>query len=1019
MLQDFVVSRSMSEKPKRNEPEYQVGGFGEDITESTSLGDDGMFIEFDYETAAVFKRLADDIYESTEAGIREPLQNGITAIKRASRDADLAKEDGIINIEARDGEQVKLSIRDNGIGIRRSVLKEVLAVIGRSQNRDDGELSGKYGMGFLACYKLVGVRGGFLMYSNSRMTDNDPIKGIWKPGGFEMDQSGDNIPDRLDDDEYGTLFEFTLKEDVDISSVRSWVEKHSRWSRIPILYTEYDEDGKEVHNDEFGDKTLREHYEDSKSLLIDEQHFTAVSSPKASGQSLLINSPISPNADLSVGYLGWNIDIRLKNENGVVVEGPNRGYQPAGDKEYERMSEERRESYVPKSELTSEDVRLPEPTGTRDSLESQSKFWQYLEDRFADEYKSEISDILSCLSSKSDYLDLSDDERRILNDCIERFSLIHRTNKKTRDAFDNEFDIDVSDELIDAIRTSRKSVRLVKRGSKAKKASRKNTDAVSKVPALDAYHLGKSGDTYMGATLNQDKMDAVWDDSDENQVIRVKSSDEYEDLEWLFDWNQLRNVKKNLGQMDVSEEIVERLKTDRGTQSGKSRSKNSERDIKERHLTVHQDNLGRNGFTAEELKDMYDGGSEYLVLFPSNTDYNLSNHRSIQSSRIGIANCIVKVYDFLSECDNIYRIEDWYEHCQELEFSTSNGKMEAQEIADSEQVLLHALGGDIVDVFREDSVMDEMTTICRETATHNSSYGVNLDRLDKDEIIYVPVTPSELDQMRVCFESTECDVCTLTGDITVDEIGSGQSPVDSDIYWYTWSRLPRWRDTKEIDTFNDYQWNLDPDWIWLIDSLATSEYEVKSLSGLNILPPEEVLSFHTNEGHMSLRSVTKDYSTTVLHILPVETVDAFRTEGVDDDTLDYIINNAETGSSYNSDKMVEQDYVDEDNMIYVPITKSEYVDIESTLDNPEDNEFTIGDSRKSCSFVVVCGEKGIRQRNVEMPLFNIDSDTAAYASSKLSEAVKEATIPIDQHEVLPSLSDGGLEFVGTLASRNR
>lgn len=1009
----------MSEKPIDSEgPEYQIGGFGEDITESTSLGDEGEFIEFDYETAAVFKRLADDIYESTEAGIREPLQNGITAVKRAVNEADLKEGDEIINIEAQDGDQVKLSIRDNGIGIMRSVLKEVLAVIGRSQNRDDGELSGKYGMGFLACYKLVGVRGGFLMHSNSRMTDNDPIKGIWKPGGFEMDQGSDNIPDRLGDDEYGTLFEFTLKEEVDISSVRSWVEKHSEWSRIPILYTEYDKDGKEVYNNEFGDKTLVDHYEDDKSVVIEKDDFTAVCSPKADNRSLLINSPIEPNADLRCGYLGWPIDIRMENENGVIVKGPNEGYQPAGDKEYERMSEKRKKSYIPKSELTSNDIGLPKPTGTRDSLEFNSEFWSYLGERFADVYESRISKIIDKLDGKSDYLSLSDDQRRLLNDSINRFSLLYRTNKKTRDAFDNEFGIDISSELIDAIRTSRKKVKVVERGSDARKASRKNTSVTSEYSAMKVYHTQDSGDVYMGATLNQDKMDAVWDDSDKNKVVRVKSSDEYEDLERLFGWNQLRKVKKNLGDMDVSEDIIDRLKTERGTKSGKSRNKNSEKDIKERHLTVHQNKLGSNGFDAKEIKDRYDEGSDHLVLFPSNTEYNLSNHRNIQSSRVGLANCIVKVYDYLSGDNNIYRIEDWYEHCQETKLKTSKGEMKVKKIAEENHVLLHVLGDDVVDVFRGDSVMEEMTTICRDTAIHNGNYGVGLNRLDVDDVTYVPISPMELDKIRVCFEEFDSEIRTMTGDINVDGIGSTESPVGSDIYWYTWARLPRWRDTTEIDKFDNNQWNLNPDWIWLIDQLASSEYELKSISGNDILPPEEVLKFHTNDGYISLSDITENYKTAVLHILPVDTVDAFRTDGVDDDTLKYILENADTGGSYNSEKICEADCVHEDSIVYVPITKSEHSDIESTLNNPEDREYTIGDSRESCSFVITYGEKRIKQRNVNMPIYKIDSDTAAYASSKLSEDVKDATIPIDQHNVLPSLSDGGLEFIGTLASKD-
>lgn len=1018
MLEPLVINSTMSGKSEDGKPEYQIGGFGEDVTESTSLGEDSEFIELDYETAAVFKRLADDIYKSTEAGIREPLQNSITAVKRAVRESDLDEDDGIIKIEVQDGEQVKLSLRDNGIGIERSVLREVLAVIGRSQNRDDGELSGKYGMGFLACYKLVGVRGGFLMYSNSRQTNKGPIKGVWKPGGFEMDK-GDNIPDKLGSDDYGTLFEFTLKEEVDIESVRNWVERHAKWSRVPILYTEFDEDGKEVHNDEFGDKTLSGHYNDKISLEIDSEHYKAICSPNAKGQTLLINSPIDRNGSNYVDHLGWSFDIRLENENGVIVSGPNEGYQPVDYKRYQNMSEERKEKYIPKSRLKEDDVCLPEPTGTRDTLEQKSKFWSYLSEEFVDEYHNMVADIIEKIEDKDSYIELSDDERRILDDAVDRFSLMYETNKKTKDAFESEFGIDISSELIRVLDISRTTVRHVERGADERKASRKNASVAPKKSAFEVYHSqGSDGVTYMGVSLNQDKMDAVWDDSDYNQVVRITtSSDDYEDFEWLFGWNQLRNVKKNLDEMDVSDDIIERLKNDKGKSTGTSRTKNSDRDVKERHLTVHQNGLSRNGFKAEELKEMYDGGSDYLVLFPSNSDYNLSNHRHIESNHVGIANCIVKVYDYLSEANNIYRIEDWYDYCDDLKYETNKGQITAEEISESEQVLLHVLGEDVIDVFRNDDVMNEMVTVTRDTATHNSDYGIGLNNFN-DDMVYVPITPSELDQLRICFDGdNESKVRTLTADINVNELGIGESPVDSDIYWYTWARLPRWRDTTEIETFDNHKWNLNPDWIWLIDELAGTDYEVKSLSGMDILPPEEVLSFHTNDGYQSLNAVTSDYNSAILHILPVSTVNAFRTDGVDDDTLEYVIENADTGGGYNNEVLSEKDYFNKDKVVYIPVTKSEFEDIESTLNNPEDYEYTIGDSRESCSFVAVSGESGVRQINSNLPMFSIDSDTAAYASSRLSDEVKEATIPIDQHDVLPSLSQGGLEFIETLASR--
>lgn len=1004
---------SKKEAEKDGNPDYQIGGFGEEISKDTSLGEDSEFIELDYETAAVFKRLANDIYESTEAGIREPLQNSITAVKRAVNERGLGQGDGVIKIEARDGERVKLSLRDNGIGIKRSVLKQVLTVIGRSQNRDDGELSGKYGMGFLACYKLVGVRGGFLMYSNARETDKNPIKGIWKPGGFEMDTGGE-LPPKMGDDDYGTLFEFTLKESVDIDQVREWVSKHAEWSTVPILYTEYDDDGKEVFNEDYGDKSLEDHYEDSKSVLIDNEYFTAVASPNAEGRTLLINSPITRNGSSSVGYLNWHFDIRLKNENGIVVEGPNEGLQPTNGKRYREMSDERKEKYVPESDLTSDDITLPEPTGTRDSLGSDKEFWNYVSNSLAEKYKQKIQDIMDDMESKEDYLELTSDEKLILDDTISRSSLIHKTNQKTKDAFNNEFGVDLDNELIKVLRTSRKQVRFVEEGSDARKASRKRSSATTKCRALEVRHKVE-GDVYMAVTLNQDKMDAVWDDSSENAVVRVSSSKDYPSLESLFGWKMLKDVKRMMDQMSLSDSIAQRLQSgSKGKSTSSSRKRNSQKDVEDRHLTIHQKGFNRSGLEVDEIEDYYEGTNKHLVLFPSNTDKKLSNHKGLESVHVGLANCIVKVSDHLDDYDNVHEVDEWYSRIQDKKFKTSEGEFTASDIKDRDNVIFHVLGEDMVDVFRDDTVVDEMETITRQSATHNSSYGLSLGSFDDEDPIYVPVTPSELDQVRVLFSSSDEDVVTLTGDIQTTAIGGSVSPVDSDVYWYAWALLPRWRDTREIDMLSEKDWRLQPDWIWLINQVAQSDYEMKSITGLDIEPPCEVLEFHTSEGHMNLRRMISEHQSLVLHILPLETVDAFRTDGVDKDTLEYVVQNAEKQDTFDSDDLTDKDYFNADNVVYVPVTESEAEDIENVLNNPEGNQYTLRNSHESSCIISVEGEKRVRSVNFEH--FYIDSDTAAYAYSRLPDSISDATIPIENHGVLSDLSDGGLEFIETMAS---
>lgn len=1005
----------MSEK-SQSSADYQIGTH--DIDKSTSLGDNSEFVEFDTEIAAIFKRLADDIYDSREAGIREPLQNALTAIRRATDEQDLDEEDGIVEIKASDGEQVSLTLRDNGIGISRSVIKEVLSVIGRSQNRDDGEISGKYGMGFLACYKLVGTNGGFTMYTNSRETEGSPIKGIWKPGGFEIDK-GDKLPDKLGEDEYGTLFEFNLSSSISIEDVRDWVEKHARWSRVPILYQEYDSDGNINEDNEFGERRLPTYHEQNKSVIIENEYFTAVASPRAESRTLLLNSPISRNSGGSNRRaLGWQIDIRLKNENGVIVEGPNKGLQPVGS-EYEDMSEERKKNYVKTEDTVSlgdvsgGDIKLPEPTGTRDTLEFDDTFWAYLSNKLKEKYDRKVRNILDKVSGSSSYLALTDDERRLIDSSLDRRDLLKDTYKKTKDAFENKLDIKVSNDFIDMIEASRRKVWHVNEGASVTKASRKNSSVAPKRNALEVEHKrGNDGDVYMAVSLNKAKMEAVWDENENNQVVRVESSDEYEEFKEYFNWNMLKSVSKRLEDLDISDNIKEKLQSEKkGTSTNTNKTKNADRDTEERHLTVHQEGVGQSGFRAKSLKERFDGGNEYLVLFPSNTEKKISNHWHLESRHVAIANCIVRVYDYLKDADNIYSIDEWEDRIYSLEFDTNNGKKSVKSIEnDSEEILLHAVDDSMIDEFREDTVMTEMETTVVDTNNHNGGYSSKLDRFEVDCVTYVPMNASEIDQCRAVFDDCEASLLTLNGDVTTS-ISTSVSPVDSDVYWYAWARLPRWRNTKEISSFDKHQWTLTPDWVWLIDNLANSEYEVKSISGMDIIPPAEVIKFYTNGGEMELQEIIKSNETVISHVLPLDTVDAFRSRDVGDKALEYIRENAR--SSY-SNKLSDAEDVS-DNICYIPMTKAEYENMMNVLENKSESRYSLPNSKESSSIFLVTGEFSFRG-STQTKKYEIESDTAAYAYATLDKEISDVAVPIDEHNVLTTLSDGGLELVETLRS---
>lgn len=375
---------------------------------------DGDIYEFKYENVSVFKRLADDIYKSDESGVREALQNSITGVKNAIGEQYIEENEGVVDVEIKvnDG-MTRVTISDNGVGISENVLENVVCIIGRSTNRRDGTVPGKFGMGFLALYKLVGTDGGFTMHTRSRETDEE-IKGIWKAGGFERDTE-DVLPDILNS--YGTSLK--IDTDADADQIYKWFKKHSRFSTVTVRVTRKDSDGNILEDEEFGSKDMTDKF-DSYDIHINNKYFELIISDAVDvNNNLMYNKNtqmILHNSPMSYRNLGIPRDsiLRIKNEDGVIVEGEHEGKTPISKTEYESLEDTA--PYIRDDEIGN-DVRLPYPVGTRESLQTSDGFIKFINELVRDEIRSNIKDDL-CDVDTLDKLYSCDDSYRILSDLM-------------------------------------------------------------------------------------------------------------------------------------------------------------------------------------------------------------------------------------------------------------------------------------------------------------------------------------------------------------------------------------------------------------------------------------------------------------------------------------------------------------------------------------------------------------------------------------------------------------------------
>lgn len=361
----------MSEKMSDNnnfEPQYQKGASSVQHRNIDAAGEDHPFgntpQSFEADLSTLIRKVADDLYQSWKATIREYLANAETACLRVEQYRDNPEESPYdvmfvpdsyqpkIEVEW-DKQENKLTISDNGIGMAAKEVDQIFRQIGHSASRDDGSKSGQFGMGALSFVKLVGLDNAALMTTHSRL-NHDNASYYLTLGGVEP------IMGSLPDDQYGTSFQMTPKDDFPI---RGAIEQYAEWMRVPVRYEEIGTNGTVEFQEDYGDKALYESYEDNRICLGAKKKgaFEVYASPDANARTLLLSMDIDRNdGDYQPGQHGspFPFDIRLLDESGKVIESSNgnEGLMPTPRSEYESMLMEARDPYIPEEMLNNGDV---------------------------------------------------------------------------------------------------------------------------------------------------------------------------------------------------------------------------------------------------------------------------------------------------------------------------------------------------------------------------------------------------------------------------------------------------------------------------------------------------------------------------------------------------------------------------------------------------------------------------------------------------------------------------------------
>lgn len=912
---------------------YQLGV--NELDMSGSIADDEDVMEFNYEATAIFKRLADDIYESPEAGTREPLTNSITTSRRVIRDGKC--DNPVIEITVHDGEQKKLRLRDMGEGISKSLLEDVLLYIGRSTARDDGELSGQYGMGFLASYKLVGMDGGFIMYTNPRDSPEGPYRGLFKPGAFEPDNEG-KIPPLLDDDEYGTVFEYFVKSDITIDNIRDWVDTHARYSPIPIIYSEMDADGNEVYNEEYYAPTLKQSYgENTPSIHVDTPYYEATTSPDANNDIVLISSPVNMYGTSALRRgLPWSVDLRLKYENGIVVDGPHEGLIPTTEKQYNMLDEERKEDYVSEENLTDDDLTLPEATGTRERVRRHKSFLQHVNSELRTLFIDIVHDTLDSFNPQTQDMEkLTEMQKNVFMRIFSHFDDDRKeyTTDNVENKLDSNYDYEnPSETLVEFILAMTQNVSVI-----SERKTRK-----SRYPRKPAYKIAKDySDIYMCVASNSWKTDAVEISEKSTSLVKVSKASDYEMFENHLGWTPLKEVKKsNAGELfDLDEEQINKLTT---------RHKTTSKNVNDKDLTIHYQSGGRNTLkrTSDSLIDTYDksmrvgqASSRYgdvLVLFPQTSEYKVSNHYELADNRCCVANVTSKklATHLTGNSERILTYEEYLEWVSEQEIKTSSGIKTIGEIfnqdnSKSEFVLTPKSNPD-------SEIMNDTTILSAMSEQLNSRYDSN-----ENEVIYGIVNKYLLEHIESVFDTSSVNLLVTSHNYRSNNSYKSKKHANEVEMYAKCCFTDEQYDSTEVSLVTRFD-KLNKTVVNIIDNLTKSYGITGSFSSETNTVENNIRMpiVKTKFGELSFDKIDNytEYNNVILHVVEdTESLSLFE--------QDCIINNA--GKHINK---IEKLDIKATKSVYVPMLLSEYQRVSEYI--PDDVEVISSQYNSSVNYSI-------------------------------------------------------------------
>lgn len=640
---------------------------------------DGEFKATELDDSEMIRRNSVDHYKSPEAGPRESISNGCTAIRDAVDEGYMEEGEGEIIVRLIEEEQNewRVEIQDNGIGLSTDRI-EMIRRMGVSGSAGDGSKTGMFGIGWYANYKVVSASGRFITHSISRETEEETVC-IWQLNGRKI--LSERTPD-LRGNDYGTVISMYPKQDLSITELESYITRHAKSARENVTVIKKPATGS-ISKEEYPPIDVCKEYAHEFGYTIENDYVSIITSPNVDEDTLYV---LDNAMDLQNSFRSspWRVAIRIKTEEHTIFKSEDSekiGLKVVPTDQYDLMPESKKDGYIPESDLESEDIITPAPTGSRDSLSRMDQFTSWLSNELETKFKSELEPILN----KDIPKELSQTEMEylyaVLSTCRRTRNIRSKLNSISNGlGASNSVYEDILEILGYEINVEDSTLYL-----DVAKQHKYGTQRYSAM-ALTKFADKHNAEIYMGTSFNETKCEIVRTHAEEAIFVKVDKASEYDKYTPLG-WKLLKDIKKStLSEYNLTESEQEHFENEMSTPST---------DNRETRLTIRYGTDRIGNLSKVALSDLKQNvgtgkkvGSKYkadrLVLFPDSGAENVSDHYALGGYTTAIARCTDdEAEELLTANDSICTYDEYYEQALTASVETFDGYITGQELLDN------------------------------------------------------------------------------------------------------------------------------------------------------------------------------------------------------------------------------------------------------------------------------------------------------------------------------------------------